>query len=151
MELLKENKTLQEMMFGSFVFSLIIEIVLLIFFDNRLYHSIGMLVGFLVSLALAYNMADTIDIAVDLDEKSAKAFLQKKSSLRYLAVCVAIIVLGVSNMGNPLTCFAGVMGLKIGAYLQPFTHKLFNPNEVKPVYPEEPVKNNEEGGEEVDE
>ena len=25
---------------------------------------------------------------------------------------------------NPLAAFAGIMGLKAGAYLQPFTHKI---------------------------
>ena len=131
MEILRYNKTLREMMIGSLVFSGVAGIILVIFTKNTGYQLLGLVVGLLVSLFLAYNMADSIDIAVDLDEKSSKAYLQKQSTIRYLVVCAVIIALGLLDWGNPLTCFVGVMGLKIGAYLQPFTHKLLNPNEEK--------------------
>ena len=58
-----------------------------------------------------------------VDEKSARAYLQKKASLRYIVVCGIIVALALSGTGNPLTFFAGIMGLKIGAYIQPFVHK----------------------------
>ena len=121
---IRSNRTLRELMTGAGAYCLIWEIVLLIFTQRRLYHSIGLTVGFILCIVLAVSMADSIDVAVDLDEKGAKVYLQKKASLRYLIVCAAIIILAVSDLGNPLTCFAGVMGLKIGAYIQPFVHKL---------------------------
>ena len=31
----------------------------------------------------------------------------------------------LSGIGNPVVAFLGIMGLKVAAYLQPFTHKLF--------------------------
>lgn len=145
---IKENKTLKELMLGSIAYGAVFMIPLIIFTERKLYHVLGLLIGILISLILAYNMAESIDVAVILDEKSADAYLRKKASIRYLIVCVAVIAVGVSDFGNVLTCMAGVMGLKIGAYLQPLTHKLLNPNEEKPVYP---VINNEEGGEAVDE
>ena len=120
---IRSNRTLRELMTGAGAYCLIWEIALLIFTQRRLYHTIGLIVGFVLCIVLAVSMADSIDVAVDLDEKGAKAYLQKKASLRYLIVCAAIIMLAVFDTGNPLTCFAGVMGLKIGAYIQPFVHK----------------------------
>jgi predicted Kef-type K+ transport protein len=118
------NKTLCELVAGSVLFCMIWELVLLIFTQRRLYHSIGLAVGTVICIALAINMADSIDVAVELDEKQAVGYLRKKAAIRYLIVCAAIIILALTGIGNPLTCFAGVMGLKAGAYMQPLTHRL---------------------------
>ncbi|MCR5421794.1 MAG: hypothetical protein K6E98_12415 [Lachnospiraceae bacterium] len=123
---IRTNKTLRELLIGAFVYCLLWETVLLVFTQRKLYHTIGLAAGFLVCAVLAAGMADSIDIAVDMDEKNAKAYLQRKSSLRYVIACVSIVVIEMTGIGNPLTFFAGIMGLKIGAYLQPFTHKMLN-------------------------
>ena len=81
------------------------------------------LAGLLACIFIAVHMAESIDVAVGLNEKGARAYIQKKASLRYLIVCAAIVLVEVSGLGNPLTFFAGLMGLKIGAYMQPLTHK----------------------------
>ncbi|MBQ9121890.1 MAG: hypothetical protein IJY10_00180, partial [Lachnospiraceae bacterium] len=41
----------------------------------------------------------------------------------------------VTEVGEPIAMFVGIMGLKIGAYIQPFTHKFYNKvfNESDPV------------------
>ena len=119
---LRTNRTLRELITGAFVYCVLLEIVLLIFTGDRLYHSIGLAAGFIVCAVLAMGMADSIDVAVDLDEKNARAYPQKKASLRYAIACISILVISFTHIGNPLTFFAGLMGLKIGAYLQPFTH-----------------------------
>lgn len=121
---LRSNRTLWELIAGAVMYCAFFEIPLLIFTQRRLYHSMGLAAGLIVCILVAANMADTIDIAVDLDEKSAKAYLQKKSSLRYLVICGALLAVQFLKLGNPLTYIAGIMGLKIGAYLQPFTHKV---------------------------
>lgn len=125
MNQLRTNQTLKELIAGASVYCFVWIIPLLIFTDRKLYHLAGLLAGLIVCIVLAVNMAASIDVAVDLDVKSAKAYIQKKASLRYLIVCAVIILLGISGSGNPLTFFAGIMGLKIGAYLQPFTHRFF--------------------------
>ncbi len=123
---LRTNTTLRELIAGAAVYCIAWEIPLLILTDRKLYHSIGLLAGLILCIILAVNMAATIDVAVGLNEKGARAYLQKKSSLRYIIVCAAVVALALSDIGNPLTFFAGIMGLKIGAYMQPFTHKVLN-------------------------
>ena len=122
---IRKNRTLVELMAGAVAYCVVWEAVLLIFTERKLYHTIGLLIGLIICLVLSVSIADSLDVAVSLDEKSAKAYIQKKASLRYLLVCAAIIVLAIFDFGNPLTCFAGLMGLKIGAYLQPITHKIY--------------------------
>lgn len=122
---LRTNTTLKELIAGAAAYCIVWEVVLLILTERKLYHSTGLLAGLIVCVILAVSMAESIDVAVTLDEKGAKAYIQKKASLRYIIVCAAIVLLELSGIGNPLTFFAGIMGLKIGAYIQPFTHKAF--------------------------
>jgi len=45
--------------------------------------------------------------------------------LRYgIVVLVLIVSALVSEWVNPISVFIGVFGLKVAAYLQPFTHKI---------------------------
>lgn len=126
LERIRNNRTLVELMAGAAVYCILCEILLLIFTERRLYHSVGLIIGFAVCIALSISIADSLDVAVELDEKSAKAYIQKKASLRYILVCAVIIILAIFDFANPLSCFAGVIGLKIGAYLQPFVHKFID-------------------------
>ena len=120
---LRTNRTLRELILGAFAYCVLWEIPLLVFAERRLYHTIGLAAGFLICVVLAALMAESIDVAVELDEKGARAYLQKKASLRYLIACISIVVMALTDIGNPLTFFAGIMGLKIGAYIQPLTHR----------------------------
>ncbi len=122
---LRANTTLKELIAGAAAYCIVWEIFLLILTERKLYHSIGLLAGLIICVVLAVSMAGSIDVAVTLDERGARAYIQKKASLRYIIVCAAIVLLELSGIGNPLTFFAGIMGLKIGAYIQPFTHKAF--------------------------
>jgi hypothetical protein len=125
MDQLRTNTTLKELIAGAAAYCLVWEVILLILTERKLYHSIGLLAGLIICVVLAVNMAQSIDVAVHLNEKGARAYIQKKASLRYIIVCAAVVLLALSDIGNPLTFFAGIMGLKIGAYMQPFTHKIF--------------------------
>ncbi len=174
MNLLKENVILRELIVGELFFGVVCQILLLIFTKQWVYNSLGLWIGVAISVFLAVNMADSIDVALDLDAKNADAYLRKKSVIRYLIVCAAVVLLGIFDLASVLTCIFGVMGLKVGAYLQPITHKLFNKNEIKPdysymdndltregidvyyvksgdSYEAVPVNKNQEGGEEVNE
>lgn len=122
--LLRENETLRELLFGILFFGIFVQIPLAVFTENRLYHAVGLWLGVLTACVMAVHMAAALDSALVMGEKGASGYLQRKAVLRYALVCVLIVVLGVTDTGNPVTYFLGVMGLKLGAYLQPVTHKL---------------------------
>lgn len=126
MNQLRTNATLRELITGSTVYCLVWEVFLLILTERKLYHSVGILIGLIVCVVLEVSMAQSIDVAVDLDEKGARTYLQKKASLRYVIVCAVVVAIALTDIGNPLTFFAGIMGIKAGAYMQPLTHKVLN-------------------------
>lgn len=71
----------------------------------------------------AYHMWRTLDRALDLEESAARV-IQKNSILRYAVIVVVLGIIMVTEVCNPLAAFLGLMGLKVSAYLQPFTHRL---------------------------
>jgi hypothetical protein len=49
-----------------------------------------------------------------------------KSLLRYLIVVAIFFVMMKWNLGNLVSAFIGVVGLKVSAYLQPVAHKIIS-------------------------
>ena len=56
-------------------------------------------------------------------EKKAKAAIVTQALIRYFATAGLLYLILISGFANPLAAFSGIMGLKIGAYLQPSIHR----------------------------
>ena len=88
-------------------------------------YSTGLWIGIAAAMGMAIHMAvvilDTMDLAI---EKQAKVRTTVFSMLRYLVVVLLFVVVSYFHLGNVLTMFIGIMGLKAAAYFQPFMHKL---------------------------
>ena len=125
LDLIKKNQTLKELLIGITFFGIIAEVLLLIFTKQKMYNSIGLIVGILISAGCAVHMAYSIEIAVMLDEKSSIAYSRKYTVIRYLIMCVILVVIGVADIASPVTLIFGYMGLKAGAYLNPVVHKIY--------------------------
>ena len=97
--------------------------------EKTIYNSIGLIVGAVVSAVCAVHMAWGIDIAVGLDEKSSIALTKKYTVIRYLIMCAVLVIVGITDVGSPVTLILGFMGLKAGAYLNPIVHKLTTKND----------------------
>lgn len=110
---------------GILLYGVLCEIVGLIFVSDRLSYSIGLLAGIACALFMATHMAWSLNQALDLGEGDAVKKMQVHNILRYIIVVIVFFALLYSKLGNPLSAFLGVMGLKVAAYLQPFTHKFF--------------------------
>ena len=41
-----------------------------------------------------------------------------------MVIVIVMALVMVSGFANPLAAFLGLMGLKVAAYLQPFTHRI---------------------------
>lgn len=139
----KLNPTLVELWTGSVIFTILALLVGIWFVQNKLAYALGLLVGTLTTMYLSWHMARSIDKMIDKAEQGfdGSAGMRVSSLLRYgLVVLVLIASAFVSDWVNPISVFIGIMGLKVAAYLQPFTHKivfkLFGFEEE--VYPEMP-------------
>lgn len=123
-DLIKKNRTLRELIYGILLYTLLGEILIVLFTKQTVYNSIGFLVGAVISLACSVHMAYGIEIAVMLDEKSSIAFTRKYTVIRYLVMCIALAVVGVFDFGSPVTLIFGYLGLKMGAYINPLIHRI---------------------------
>ena len=119
------SDVLPELWVGILLYGVLCEIVGLIFVEDRLFYSIGLIAGVLCALFMATHMAWSLNGAMGLAEGDAVKKMQVHNIVRYLIVVVVFFFLLFTKLGNPLVAFLGVMGLKVAAYLQPVTHKFF--------------------------
>ena len=146
---------LVELWIGIVAWGVIAEIVILLITKDRLYHSLGLLLGVIGAVLMAAHMERTIDKALSFNEKGARAAFWQGYLLRYMLAAILILAAALSGRMNPITVFVGLLLLKISAYTAPLTHKISEKvcgkeafeREMVPEeeqYPEEFEKKNEE-------
>lgn len=118
------NDALPELVVGIIVYGIAIELAGVWFVADKLRYTTGLFVGIALACGMAINMAIVLQDAVDVyGESRAQAKIIAKSILRYAIVVIVFFAMMKWNLGNLITAFIGVLGLKVSAYLQPFTHK----------------------------
>lgn len=117
------NRTLFELETGILIFGCVCQ-MFVVFVTDKTGYSIGLWIGIATAVFSAYHMWRSLDIGLELGEKSAVGYLSRQNIIRYVVVAAVLIATAATNAGNPLTAFLGVMGLKAAAYMQPFTKKI---------------------------
>ena len=123
MKMKSANETLTEMLSGELLWSLLWAAGILIFSKDRLHGVAGLVTGTALALFYTVNLYLSVEGSLDFDEKGAIAYTRKKYLIRYLVVCAVFTVTALTGIGSIYTCFAGIMGIKLGAYLQPLVRK----------------------------
>ncbi|WP_461809877.1 hypothetical protein [Faecalimonas sp.] len=119
------DETLKELIVGIIVYGTIVQIlVCFIATGNLSYFSLGLWIGVVVAIGMAFHMKRSIEDALDLGEAGAAKHMRKMYTLRYVSVAIIFGATVYFDVGSPITLLVGVLGLKIGAYLQPYTHKV---------------------------
>ena len=117
------NDALPELVLGIIVYGIVVELAGVWFVTDKLRYTTGLVIG-IALVGMAVNMAIVLRDAVEIyGGEHAQAKIIAKSILRYVIVVLVFFVMMKFNLGNLFTAFIGVLGLKISAYLQPFTHK----------------------------
>ena len=118
------NKVLPELIIGIILYGAAVQLIGVWFVADKLRYSTGLWVGILTAVFMAIHIGIVLEDATALaGENQAKTKIIGKSVLRYVVVAVVFGAVAYFRLGNIITLFLGVMGLKAGAYLQPFTHK----------------------------
>ncbi|MDE6621477.1 MAG: hypothetical protein K2K74_13540 [Lachnospiraceae bacterium] len=120
----KINTALPGLLLGIILFGILCQVLGLFFVENKTGYSVGLWIGVLTAIFMAFHMAITLNSAVERDVKGAQAAATRQNMIRYLVVVIIMGILMLTRIGNPLAAFAGVMGLKISAYLQPLLARL---------------------------
>ncbi len=91
----------------------------------------GLAVGLAASVGIVFHMHHCIDVAVDLDEKSASKYGRGKAILRMVATAAVIAAAFLYNKYvNPFGVVLGIWAIKPAAYLHVFLHKRVSPGDL---------------------
>lgn len=120
----KINETLAELMIGIFLWGVFWQAAGVWFVPDKVSCSVGLWSGVLTAELCALHMYRSLDRALEFPEKDAQKYMMSRSMMRYGLIIVVLLLLMVTETGNPLCAFLGVMGLKAAAYLQPLLHKV---------------------------
>ena len=123
----KLNPTLVELWTGSVLFAVLALLTGIWFVENKLAYGLGLLVGLMTSMYLARHMAKSIEKMLNRAQEGfdGTVGMRVSSLLRYgIIILVLAVSAFVPEYLNPISVFIGIFGLKVAAYLQPFTHKI---------------------------
>lgn len=120
----KINETLLELMIGIFLWGIFWQMAGVWFVPDKAGCSLGLWIGVVTAVLCAVHMYRSLDRALDLSEKDAQKYMTSRSMMRYGLIIAVLLFLMITEEGNPLCCFLGVMGLKAAAYLQPLLHRV---------------------------
>lgn len=120
----KIDRTLLELSIGIVLWGLICQLTVVWFVQDKAGYSLGLWIGVLLGVAAAAHMWWSLDHSLEYVQDAAVKMMTKHNILRYVAIVIVMGIIMVSGFANPLSAFLGLMGLKVAAYIQPFTHKI---------------------------
>lgn len=126
MKILKRlNDALPGLVIGIIGYGLLVQFIGIWFVSDKLRYSTGLWIGVGCAIFMAIHLAIVIDEAVrgGYGDGNTKR-LSAKSVFRYLIVVAVFFFMMYFHLGNLVSAFLGVLGLKVSAYAQPFMHKV---------------------------
>lgn len=118
------NRTGIELIIGNVIYYILGQILILIFADRKLNVSVGFILGVVISVLMTFHMTIAIEQAMSFNERGADRHVKKTTAARMILCFIALIVIGITQVGDIVAALFGVMALKVSAYLQPLTHKV---------------------------
>ncbi len=121
-----KNPTCRELLIGNLCYYILGQILILAFIYNsaKIEVSLGFFIGVLISASMVLHMTVSLEQAMCMGERGAYNHVRKTTAIRFAVIFTIFIVIGVTGFCNILAALAGIMALKVSAYLQPFTHKV---------------------------
>lgn len=119
----KIDATLFDLCLGIFLYGIVCQAVLLIF-SRRPDYSIGLWIGVISGITGAIHMWWALDRGLDMAEKDAVKSVGTQSLVRYFAILAVMTLAALSGFADPIFVFIGYMGMKVSAYMQPYTHRI---------------------------
>lgn len=84
------------------------------------------ILGILMAELAANDMYRVLDRALELPEAGARKVIYLGYVKRYVFFGITLAIFCLSDKLNPVLYFVAYMTLKLSAYMQPLTHKLYN-------------------------
>ena len=122
----KMDETLKELVVGISLFEILAVLIGVWFVDSPGKYILGVLAGAFLAVFGAIHMYWSIckNLEINMNqENAANTYSVKSSMIRYGVILIVFLFFCLTDFAYPLAVFLGIMGLKAGAYVQPFTHK----------------------------
>lgn len=119
----KINPTLRELILSIFLWGILLGVILIWLADSWIAFAAGLAAGVLTAAFMACHMYWFIENALELPQKEASKHMAKGTVIRILIIVIAALAVWKLG-GNVAALFLGIMTLKLGAYTQPFLHKM---------------------------
>lgn len=116
------NTALPGLVLGILLYGMIIQLAGIWFVTDKLRFTSGLWIGIACAVGMGVHLAVVIEEAVRIPSENPRR-LSMKSVLRYLVVVIVFFLMMYFHLGNLVSAFLGVLGLKVSAYAQPFMNK----------------------------
>lgn len=117
------QKTLKELLLGIVLYGFLLQMIPIWFLTDKVAYSLALWIGIVTAICMALHMYRTLERALSYTDGAQKTVVVN-SLLRYAMAMVVLLIVQYRGIGSPIVTFLGIMGLKAGAYLQPFVHKI---------------------------
>lgn len=104
------------------IYGILFQIGGLLLAKEKLFYSAGLWIGILIAIFMLIYMHRILKQELGGPSREAVKYVRLHSIIRYFAVVLVYGLVLIIPLGNPLSCFAGIMGLKLAAYFQPILH-----------------------------
>ena len=122
---MKKGNIVVELLAGIISLGVLIQIGMLLAFENYLYNAIGLWTGIGIACFMAIHLKRSIEDSLDMWEEDAVKHARTAYATRTVVTLAVIGIVIYFKIGNPFTVVLGIFPLKLSAYLQPLIHKIF--------------------------
>lgn len=119
-----ETRTMLELYVGIIIVAIIFLVIGLIFARPMWMYFVGVLGGALGAAFQLYNMYDTIDRALSVDEGKARSYMTAKSMMRLILSAVIMVVAYMVGLPAFIGAILGLFSLKVAALINPIIKKV---------------------------
>lgn len=117
------DPTVRDLLTGTLLYGIITEGIGLIFLENRLRFTLGVLLGYVCVAAMVCHMYLTLEKGLDMNPDSAAKYVRRNSILRYVTLFAVLVVAMLIPQVSVIAVIIMIYGMKISAFLQPQIHK----------------------------
>ncbi len=122
----EDDNVLKELILGTIFFGIVVAFLGIWWVDEKSMFLLGLCIGIMLSVWRAVHIQRSLTVLLDCGEKQAQSKMVVSYATRTLAIFVVLWIMIYMDMGTMsiLMCFVGLFGLKAGAWMQPYTHKV---------------------------
>lgn len=127
----KISETCKQLIVGIIIICIILgiggSIIAHLVAGSVLSFALGVFLGAIIAILLAWHMDYSIANAMERDSEGATKYMRGKSVIRFLIMAaVLLLALTFPRVFNIIGVLLGILALKFSAYLQPLTSKYIN-------------------------